>query len=166
MKKLYFTTLIALLLLASCGTSENNDKNEQENQGAKKEEKVSKTDSKSEEKSEEKSEKKSEEKEETKQQDNVVYGALTLSDHKEKGAYYDEETQTKYILGEGNTIIKIINKSNDDVSPEEFMQKDAQKVEELSDGVYKYYSKSTDKYYKVIEKKNPNKNILIVTKYD
>ncbi|WP_210617452.1 hypothetical protein [Mammaliicoccus lentus] len=158
MKKLYFTTLIALLLLASCGTSENNDKNEQENQGAKKEEKVSKTDSKTEDKSEEK--------EETKQQDNVLYGALTLSNHKEQGAYYDEETQTKYILGEGNTIIKVINKSNDDVSPEEFMQKDAKKIDELSDGVYKYYSKSTDKYYKVIEKKNPNKNILIVTKYN
>ncbi len=46
------------------------------------------------------------------------------------------------------------------------MQKDAKKVDEFSDGVYKYYSKSTDKYYKVIEKKNPNKNILIVTKYD
>lgn len=158
MKKLYFTTLIALLLLASCGTSENNDKNEQENQGAKKEGKVSKTDSKTEDKSEEK--------EETKQQENVVYGALTLSNHKEQGAYYDEETQTKYILGEGNTIIKVINKSNDDVSPEEFMQKDAKKIDELSDGVYKYYSKSTDKYYKVIEKKNPNKNILIVTKYN
>ncbi|WP_301420352.1 hypothetical protein [Mammaliicoccus lentus] len=162
MKKLYFTTLIALLLLASCGTSENNDKNEQGNQGAKKEGKVSKTDSKTEDKSEEKSE----EKEEPKQQENVVYGYLTLSDHKEQGAYYDEETQTKYILGEGNTIIKVINKSNDDVSPEEFMQKDAKKIDELSDGVYKYYSKSTDKYYKVIEKKNPNKNILIVTKYN
>lgn len=158
MKKLYFTTLIALLLLASCSTSESNDKSEQENQGSNKEEKVSKTDSKSEEKSEEK--------EEPKQQENVVYGDLTLSDHKEQGAYYDEATQTKYILGEGNTIIKVINKSNDDVSPEEFMQKDAKKVDVFSDGVYKYYSKSTDKYYKVIEKKNPNKNILIVTKYN
>lgn len=158
MKKLYLTTLIALLLLASCSTSESNDKSEQENQDSNKEEKVSKTDSKSEEKSEEK--------EEPKQQENVVYGDLTLSDHKEQGAYYDEETQTKYILGEGNTIIKVINKPNDDVSPEEFMQKDAKKVDEFSDGVYKYYSKSTDKYYKVIEKKNPNKNILIVTKYD
>lgn len=154
MKKLYFTTLIALLLLASCSTSESNDKSEQENQDSNKEEKVSKTDSKS------------EEKEEPKQQENVVYGDLTLSDHKEQGAYYDEETQTKYILGESNTIIKVINKSNDDVSPKEFMQKDAKKVDELSDGVYKYYSKSTDKYYKVIEKKNPNKNILIVTKYN
>ncbi|WP_422404161.1 hypothetical protein [Mammaliicoccus sp. JADD-157] len=154
MKKLYFTTLIALLLLASCSTSESNDKSEQENQDSNKEEKVSKTDSKS------------EEKEEPKQQENVVYGDLTLSDYKEQGAYYDEETQTKYILGESNTIIKVINKSNDDVSPKEFMQKDAKKVDELSDGVYKYYSKSTDKYYKVIEKKNPNKNILIVTKYN
>ncbi|MBF0795472.1 hypothetical protein [Mammaliicoccus lentus] len=146
------------MLLASCSTSESNDKSEQENQDSNKEEKVSKTDSKSEEKSEEK--------EEPKQQENVVYGDLTLSDHKEQGAYYDEATQTKYILGEGNTIIKVINKSNDDVSPVEFMQKDAKKVDEFSDGVYKYYSKSTDKYYKVIEKKNPNKNILIVTKYN
>ena len=158
MKKLYFTTLIALLLLASCSTSESNDKSEQENQDSNKEEKVSKTDSKTEEKSEEK--------EEPKQQENVVYGDLTLSDRKEQGAYYDEATQTKYILGEGNIIIKVINKSNDDVSPEEFMQKDAKKVDEFSDGVYKSYSKSTDKYYKVIEKKNPNKNILTVTKYD
>ena len=80
---------------------------------------------------------KSEENEEPKQQENVVYGDLTLSDHKEQGAYYDEETQTKYILGESNTIIKVINKSNDDVSPEEFMQKDAKKVDDFSVVVYK-----------------------------
>lgn len=45
------------------------------------------------------------------------------------------------------------------------MQTDAKKVEQYSDGVYKYYSKLIDKYYKVIEKHKSHKNILIVTMY-
>ncbi|NWN85653.1 MAG: hypothetical protein HLX47_06975 [Staphylococcus sp.] len=76
-----------------------------------------------------------------------------------------KKTQTKYILEEDRTIKKIINKSNNILSPKAFMQTDAKKVEQYSDGVYKYYSKSIDKYYKVIEKHKSHKNILIVTMY-
>ena len=157
MKKIYLTTLMMLLLLASCGTSENNNVNESNNQENKKvKEKVSE---------EGVEPKKHSDKEQkiSKIQDNVVHGKLTLTDQKNQGAYYDEKNQTKYILGENSTIKKIINKSNGDVSPSEFMQKDAKKVDEYSVGVYRYYSESIGKYYKVINKNQSQNNTLIVT---
>ncbi|MFQ3854428.1 hypothetical protein [Staphylococcus parequorum] len=157
MKKIYLTTLMMLLLLASCGTSENNNVNESNNQENKKvKEKVSE---------EGVEPKKHSDKEQkiSKIQDNVVHGKLTLTDQKNQGAYYDEKNQTKYILGENSTIKKIINKSNGDVSPSEFMQKDAKKVDEYSGGVYRYYSESIGKYYKVINKNQSQNNTLIVT---
>lgn len=157
MKKIYLTTLMMLLLLASCGTSENNNVNESNNQENKKvKEKVSE---------EGVEPKKHSDKEQkiSKIQHNVVHGKLTLTDQKNQGAYYDEKNQTKYILGENSTIKKIINKSNGDVSPSEFMQKDAKKVDEYSGGVYRYYSESIGKYYKVINKNQSQNNTLIVT---
>ena len=43
------------------------------------------------------------------------------------------------------------------------MQKDAKKVDEYSGGVYRYYSESIGKYYKVINKNQSQNNTLIVT---
>lgn len=160
MKKMYLTTLMMLLLLVSCGTSENNNVKDSNNQNNQENEEVKEKVSK-----EGLELKKYSDKEQkiSKIQDNVVHGKLTLTDQKKQGAYYDEKNQTKYILGENSTIKKIINKSNGDVSPSEFMQKDAKKVDEYSGGVYRYYSESIGKYYKVINKNQSPNNTLIVT---
>ncbi|WP_301419793.1 hypothetical protein [Mammaliicoccus lentus] len=84
-----------------------------------------------------------------------------MNDYEVEGTYFDKKTRTKYILDKNKNIIKVIDKSNNDFSPEKYMQDDTQKEEEFSNGVYKYYSKSIHKSYKVINKNN----IMIVTKY-
>lgn len=160
MKKVYLITLITLVLLASCGNSENNNTKEPDNPKDKESKEVKSQENKDTTKSTENSD---EENEASKIQDNVVHGKLTLTDQKEQGAYYDKTSNTKYILDDNNTIKKIVNKSNQDVPPDKFMQKDAKKVDEYSSGVYLYYSESIDKYYKVIKKGRSQNNVLIVT---
>lgn len=103
MKKMYLTTLMMLLLLVSCGTSENNNVKDSNNQNNQENEEVKEKVSK-----EGLELKKYSDKEQkiSKIQDNVVHGKLTLTDQKKQGAYYDEKNQTKYILGENSTIKK------------------------------------------------------------
>ncbi|GGB82578.1 hypothetical protein [Staphylococcus nepalensis] len=156
MRQTYLPILLILLLLASCGNQENEQK-EHNQHSEKQEEKVGDSDTKI--------ENLPDKTESSKIQNNVVYGNFTLNSRQNQDTYDDKKTQTKYILEEDRTIKKIINKSNNILSPKAFMQTDAKKVEQYSDGVYKYYSKSIDKYYKVIEKHKSHKNILIVTMY-
>src|SRR5699024_8870352 len=116
MKKVYIITLI---LLTSCDNSGNSNM----------------------EKSNNINDKEVKEKEISKIESNIVYRKLTLTDQK-KDTYYDKTSNTKYILGQDNTFKKIINKSNRNVSPNKFMQKDAEKIDEYSHSVYRYHSKS------------------------
>lgn len=160
MKKIYLVPLIMLAVLASCGNLKNNNVEEAKNSENKESKEVKEQENKETTKTKENSD---EENEASKIQDNVVHGKLTLTDQKEQGAYYDKTSNTKYILGENNTIKKIVNKSNQDVPPDKFMQKDAEKVNEYSSSVCLYYSESIDKYYKVIKKGQSQNNVLIVT---
>ncbi|RIO42757.1 hypothetical protein, partial [Staphylococcus nepalensis] len=132
MRQTYPPILLILLLLASCGNQENEQK-EHDQHSEKQEEKVGESDTKI--------ENLPDKTESSKIQNNVVYGNFTLNSRQNQDTYDDKKTQTKYILEEDRTIKKIINKSNNILSPKAFMQTDAKKVEQYSDGVYKYYSK-------------------------
>lgn len=168
MKKIYLGLFVLVFMLSACsvsigdteGESKKSEKNTTE---AQKEENKQEKEEKTKDKKEDtqSSSKETKEKGSSEYKDNSVYGQLTLTDHEVEGAYFDKNTRTKYILDENKNIIKIIDKSNNDSSPEKYMQDDAQKEEEFSNGVYKYYSKSIDKSYKVINKNN----VMIITKY-
>lgn len=135
MKKVYIITLI---LLTSCDNSGNSNMEKSNNINDKE---VKEQENKESSRSQENFDKG---KEISKIESNIVYGKLTLTDQK-KDTYYDKTSNTKYILGQDNTFKKIINKSNRNVSPNKFMQKDAEKIDEYSHSVYRYHSKSIDK---------------------
>ncbi|KRG09901.1 MULTISPECIES: hypothetical protein [Staphylococcus] len=92
---------------------------------------------------------------------NTLYGELTITSEKVNGSFYDSENRTKYIIDSEGNIKKIIDKSNKEQSPKKFMQNDAQKTKNISENVNKYHSKSLNKDYKVIQKKD----VLIVVPY-
>ena len=112
MRQTYPPILLILLLLASCGNQENEQK-EHDQHSEKQEEKVGDSDTKI--------ENLPDKTESSKIQNNVVYGNFTLNSRQNQDTYDDKKTQTKYILEEDRTIKKIINKSNNILSPKAFM---------------------------------------------
>lgn len=168
MKKIYLGLFVLVFMLSACSisigdTKDEKEKTEKNTTEAQKEDNKSENEEKTKDKKDDtqSSSKETKEKASSEYKDNSVYGQLTLTDHEVEGAYFDKNTRTKYILDQNKNIIKIVDKSNDNSSLKKYMQDDAQKEEEFSNGVYKYYSKSIDKSYKVINKNN----VMIVTKY-